>query len=226
MIITIDGPAGSGKTSVAQKIAKILQLPYFDTGAIYRGFTLWTILHKISLENQQAIEELLESFFFQIEVEKEKSRYLLSHIDVTEQIYSEEVTKRVSYVSLIPEVRERMNQVQKEWAKKNGGVFVGRDLGSVVFPNAEWKIFLTASLSIRANRRAMELQKKEETQKDDIIIGAVLNSIAERDQIDSSRKTAPLICPSDAYKVDTSDLSLEEVVSQILVYIGRKKSQF
>src|SRR5258708_5691807 len=156
MIITIDGPAGIGKSTVARKVAEKLKAPYFDTGAMYRAVAFLLLQEQISLTDEKKIGELLACFTFEARIHGEKPHYFANGLDVTERIRSPEVTAIVSPVSALPIVREALWKIQRQFAKKKGGVFEGRDMGSVVFPNAQFKIFLTARPEVRAARRLAE----------------------------------------------------------------------
>lgn len=216
MIITIDGPSGTGKTTVAKQVANALGFAYFDTGAMYRAVT-WSILkHSLKLSDQQALKEFLEGFAFRIEEKNGAKKYFVNDEEVTEEIRSPKITKAVSEVSALPLVREKLWKVQRDFAKQESAVFEGRDMGSVVFPNAEVKIFLTAIPKIRARRRLEEYRRTRPEDAEGYDEQKMIQDIQKRDQFDSSRELAPLVCPGGAYKIDTSNLSIEEVVQKIL----------
>ena len=218
MIITIDGPAGTGKTSVAKRVAECLHFSYFDTGAMYRAVT-WAIQQKnISLSDLPRIEELLKHFSFSIKHENKHKRYFVDATDVTEAIRSQEVTAHVSAVSALPPVRKALWSIQHDFAKTEDTVFEGRDLGTVVFPDAEVKIFLTGRPEVRAERRLKEILQKSPKEAAHLDQDKMLEDLMRRDELDSTRTIAPLKCPEDAFIIDTSDLSLDEVVDRILKY--------
>jgi 1-acyl-sn-glycerol-3-phosphate acyltransferase len=222
MIITIDGPAGTGKTTVAKTVAERLGLPYFDTGAMYRSVAYLILHEKIPLSDERRISELLTDFNFEIRVHGIERKYFANGMDVTDVIRSQAVTNIVSPVSALHVVREALWQIQRRFAKKRGGVFEGRDMGSVVFPKAPIKIFLTATPEVRAERRLAELQEKRPEEVKNTNHQQMVEELMKRDQIDSSRSLAPLICPPDAYVIDTSNLTLEQVVGRILEYKAKK----
>lgn len=224
MIITIDGPAGTGKTTIAKKIAEKLHFAYFDTGAMYRAVT-WQIMQKgISLHDISAIEDLLKSFSFQI-AEKNGVKYYYSNgIDITTVIRSQEVTARVSDVSALLCVRAALWKIQRDFAEQGDSVFEGRDLGSVVFPHANIKIFLTARPEVRAKRRLHELLAKDPQLASALDAQKICTELEKRDTMDSGRQHAPLVEPQGAYFIDTSDLSIDEVVSAIIAYTHQKRS--
>jgi cytidylate kinase len=222
MIITIDGPAGTGKTTIAKKVAERLDLPYFDTGAMYRAVAYLLLHEKVPLSDERRISELLVDFNFEIRVLETETRYLVNGMDVTDVIRSQAVTNIVSPVSALHVVREALWEIQRRFARKRGGVFEGRDMGSVVFPDAQYKIFLTARPEVRAERRLAELKEKRPQDAQNINHQQMLEEIMKRDQIDSSRALAPLTCPSDAYVIDTSNISIDEVVERIIEYKEKK----
>ncbi|HUD01254.1 MAG TPA: (d)CMP kinase [Rhabdochlamydiaceae bacterium] len=222
MIITIDGPAGTGKTTVAKRVAERLGLPYFDTGAMYRTVAFLILHEKIPLSDERRISELLANFEFEIRDHGNERRYLVDGQDVTDVIRSQAVTNIVSPVSALHVVREALWEIQRKFALKRGGVFEGRDMGSVVFPKAPIKIFLSARPDVRAERRLAELKEKRPDEVRNTNHQQMLAEMMRRDQIDSSRSIAPLICPPDAYVIDTSNISIDEVVERILEYKEKK----
>ncbi len=222
MIITIDGPAGTGKTTVAKKVAERLGLPYFDTGAMYRAVAFLILHEKIPLSDERRISELLAHFEFEIRDHGTERRYFVNGRDVTDVIRSHAVTNIVSPVSALHVVREALWEIQRRFALKRGGVFEGRDMGSVVFPEAPFKIFLSARPEVRAERRLTELKEKRPDEVRNTDHQQMLEEIIRRDQFDSTRAIAPLICPPDAYVIDTSNISIDEVVERIVEYKEKK----
>lgn len=220
-IITIDGPAGTGKTTVAKKVAEKLNLPYFDTGAMYRSVAFLMLKEKIPLSDTEKIEKLLHHFNFEI---REGGRYFASGIDVTDEIRSQAVTNMVSPVAALAPVRQALWEIQRRFAKKQGGVFEGRDMGSVVFPKAPYKIFLTAKPQVRAERRLAELKEKRSLEAQAKTHEQMLQEIMQRDEYDSNRSLAPLACPPDAFVIDSSDLTIDHVVEKIVEYKNQKRT--
>ena len=205
MIISIDGAAGTGKTTVGIKLAKELNYQFLDSGKIYRAYTYKMIknntLEAINIINQLSTTNIEYKYLSNKEILK------LDGQNVSDELHSEQVDKYVSDISKIPEIRLKMTELQREIAKKNF-IVVGRDIGTVVLPNAELKIFLTASIEERARRRFNE--RKNENIKD------IEKSIRNRDYIDSTRKVAPLKIPKNAVVIDTENKNVNKVSQEIL----------
>jgi CMP/dCMP kinase len=217
MIITIDGPAGTGKTTIAKKIAEELGFFYFDTGAMYRALTYGLMNEGVPLKDPILLNQFLQNFHFDIQKKDGHKRYLVNGLDVTDIIRSSEVTKKVSEISADPTVREALVSIQRNFAREGDSVFEGRDMGTTVFPEAELKVFLTARPAVRAERRYLELKPKLlETSYNDI-----MQELLERDHLDSTREASPLKQADDAHLIDTSDLSIDEVVKQILLLVPK-----
>lgn len=216
MIITIDGPIATGKSTIAKRLAHEIGYVYFDTGAMYRCLTYGILKHKVDVDSAEALEKFLKEFTFEIKVQRGDRYYFVENEDVTLKIRSPEVTSAVSKVSAIPSVREKLVALQKSMAIGVNAVFEGRDMGTVVFPNAKLKIFLTGRPEVRAARRLAELRAKFPKETADLTIEQVLKDIEERDAYDTSRSTSPLKKADDAFTVDTSDITIDEVVLQIL----------
>lgn len=214
-IITIDGPAGSGKSTIAKILSRELNLNYIDTGAMYRAITLLAIRNKLDCEDEQSIVKLAENARIEMESRPaDESQYTIIRLngeDVTNEIRSKEVGSAVSIVSKLSGVRRLLVKLQREIAQDGSAVLEGRDTGSVVFPNAILKIFLTASLEERIKRR-----KIQETEKGtDLEEKEIKNEIVSRDKIDSSREDSPLVIPEDAVIIDSSNMKAAEVAGKI-----------
>ena len=213
-IVTVDGPAGSGKSTIAKLIAKKYNLTYLDTGAMYRMIALYVIKHNIDLEDKKAIADMLE----RVDLDIEGDKFYLDGEDVTEMIRTPEVNKIVSPVAAIKEVRQKLVEMQRAISKGKRTILDGRDIGTAVFPKADVKIFLIASPEVRALRRLKEYEQKgvKTTYEE------VLESIKERDHIDSTRKESPLVKAEDAHEVDSSKMTIDKVVDKISEYIEEK----
>jgi len=218
MIITIDGPSGTGKSTVARQVAHRLQFVYFDTGAMYRAMTWLVIKRDIDITDSSAMERCFKEFDYKIVNTGEQKRYFVGDQDVSAEIRSRAVTQKVSAVSAIARVRAFLLELQYSFAKRQNVVFEGRDLGSTVFPNAEVKIFLDADPRVRAERRMKEMLQKNPEDLKGVNSEQMLLEIMRRDEYDSTRAIAPLCCPPDALKIDTTHLSIDQVVAQIVHY--------
>lgn len=210
--IAIDGPAGAGKSTVAREIAKRLNFIYIDTGAMYRAFGLYYLKNNISLDNEEDVNKYVSLVTIEMENQDGENKLFLNQEDVTKEIRTEEASRGASKVSVYPKVREKMVELQQEMASKNNVVMDGRDIGTVVLPQATLKIYLTASVLVRAERRYKEqMEKGMEVNLEDI-----KKDIEERDYRDMNRETSPLKQASDAILVDTSSMNKDEVISEIL----------
>lgn len=225
MIITIDGPSGTGKTTVARTVAEKIGFVYFDTGAMYRALT-WLVLQKnVDVSNPSEIEALLPLFDFRIEDHKGVKKYFIADTDVTEIIRSRPITANVSKVAAQKEVRSSLLHIQHHFAKNQNVVFEGRDLGTVVFPQAEIKIYLNADPEVRAERRLQEMLQKNPEEVRHLDRDQMMQEIMRRDEYDSTREVAPLRCPVDAYQIDTSRLSIDQVVDAIVAFVQKKHTE-
>lgn len=211
LIIAIDGPAASGKSTTARRLARRLGYVYLDTGAMYRACALQAKQSGISLEDPDAVLAMLEQLDIRIETSGDENVILLGGKDVSQDIRANAISKLSSDISALPAVRYRMVELQRELGAQGGVILDGRDIGTFVFPDADLKFFLTAAPEIRARRRWLELQQKGVTQEFD----EVLRELQERDKNDSSRALAPLAIAADAIVVDTGSLSVEEQVDTL-----------
>ena len=214
MIIAIDGPAGSGKSTIAKLIAEDLGLVYLDTGAMYRLVTLKALNDGI-LGNLDKIIKMLDD----LRIDIKKNGFYLDDTNVSEEIRKPIVSENVSDIAAIREVREKMVDLQRKFSESKNVILDGRDIGTVVFPNADVKIFLIADAKERSNRRYRELVAKGENVK----IEEIYENILKRDKIDSTRKESPLKKANDAIEVDTTSKNIEEVKNEILYIIKQKK---
>jgi CMP/dCMP kinase len=232
MIIVIDGPSGTGKSTIATILAKKLAFDYFDTGAMYRAATYLVLKNNIDVNDDEKIQALLElNFNYEIKPSSKKDkdltrgdekRYFLNNEDISEKIRSFEITKNVSVISSKHFVRTLLVHIQKEAAKNRNCVFEGRDMGTIVFPNADYKFFLTATAEIRAKRRYLQLIEKDPSLEKTLDITILEENIKKRDFQDSNRDISPLKQASDAVLVDTSKMSIDIVVEYLLSEISLK----
>ncbi|ADQ04679.1 cytidylate kinase [Caldicellulosiruptor owensensis OL] len=210
--IAIDGPAGAGKSTISKLLASQLGYIHIDTGAMYRAVGLKVLRNNISPHDSIKIVEILNSTDIKIKLVDGKQLVFLDDEDVTEEIRQPEVSMYASDVSKIREVRERLVKMQQELAKQKGVIMDGRDIGTHVLPNAELKIFLTATAEERAKRRFLELKQKGY----DVDYYQLLDEIKKRDQNDMTREFAPLRIAEDAIVIDSTSLSIEEVLQKVL----------
>ena len=210
--VAVDGPAGAGKSSISKIVAKKLGYLYIDTGAMYRSVT-WAVLHNhIDVNNQKAVEALLPELDLTMEASDDSCKVFIAGQDVTNFIRTPQVNNAVSIVASYKGVRQYLVERQRLMAEAGGVILDGRDIGSVVLPNAELKIYLTASVEARAMRRYLEVKGtvNEQTLED------IKESVMQRDDMDKNRKESPLIQVEDAVLVDSSEMTFDETVERIL----------
>ncbi len=214
VVVAIDGPAGSGKSTVAQRLAAASGLEYLDTGAMYRAVTFVALAKGIDPEDEQSLAQIATNMTLSMEP---GGAIVVDGVDATTQIRGPEVSRAVSAVASVAEVRTELVSRQREWARRRGGgVLEGRDIGSVVFPEAKLKVYLTASPEVRASRRAREVT--------DLDYDTVASDLARRDALDSNRTNDPLVRADGAQVLDTSDLSVDEVVDELLTLLNSDSS--
>ncbi|WP_373492810.1 (d)CMP kinase [Aquiflexum sp.] len=220
IVIAIDGYSGCGKSSTAKAVAKILNYTYIDSGAMYRAATLHFLNNHVNLSSPKEVKRNLENLriSFHINHDNGKQETFLNGVNVEDEIRSMKVSEYVSEVSKIKEVRTALVAQQQHLGRKKRVVMDGRDISTVVFPNAELKVFMTADLNIRATRRQKELLEKG----DMVALDKIVQNLSERDEIDSSRKESPLLKAEDAIELDTGNLDFEEQVNQI-VELAKKR---
>jgi cytidylate kinase len=203
-VIAIDGPAGSGKSTVARRLAERLGLEYLDTGAMYRAVTFAALRRGIDPADPEPVAQLATS----VELEVTDDHVRVDDVDATIEIRGPEVSRAVSLVAANPGVRTELVRRQREWAaERGGGVIEGRDIGSVVFPDAVLKVYLNARPDVRAERRAAEVS--------DLDYETVAADMARRDALDQGRETAPLLQATGAIELDTSDMTIDEIVADL-----------
>lgn len=214
IIIAIDGYSSCGKSTTAKLVASKLGYGYIDTGAMYRAVTLYFLEHNISLTNPKEVEKTLQniSITFHNNPKTGENETFLNGVNVEKEIRKMYVSENVSEVSALPQVRHALVAQQQKMGKKKGIVMDGRDIGTRVFPEAELKIFMTASLELRAFRRQMELMEKKQM----VNLEEIKQNLLHRDEIDTTRKESPLIQAPDAVLIDTSFITVEEQVDQVV----------
>jgi cytidylate kinase len=218
-IITIDGPAGAGKTTISNLLSRKLGCVYVDTGALYRGVAYEISQQKIDWENDRALEVFLRTLDLNFTRENDLLVLTSSNRQISSYIRTPEISMLASATSARPQIRSALLDIQRNIAKSQDAVFEGRDMGTVVFPEAQFKFFLFADLIVRAKRRFEEMpQDQEDIQKD---IQKVQQDMEKRDTDDSQRKEAPLKSAADAIQIDSSCLTIEEVVARMLKKIRK-----
>ena len=217
MNIAIDGPSGAGKSTVAKELAKRLNITYLDTGAMYRTVALKSLLIGVDVADVKGVEAMLPSVNLDIKYIDGVQHVYLDGRDVSKEIREHRMSKAASDISRIPAVRLKLVEMQRALAAKYDCVLDGRDITSYVLPNAEYKFFITASPEVRAKRRFDELAAKGET----IDFSVLLEDIKKRDYNDSHRDFAPLTRTEDSVYIDTSDMTIDEVIDTVLSYIKR-----
>ena len=209
--IAIDGPAGAGKSTIAKRVSAELSFIYVDTGAMYRAIALYLLRKEIRTDDSEIVKEALKEIEIVIQYVEGEQRVLLNGEDVSGKIRTEEVGNMASKAAAFPCVREKLLELQRNLAKEHDVVMDGRDIGTNILPQAQLKIYLTASVDTRANRRYKELQEK----KVDCDLEEIKKDIEQRDYQDMHRETAPLIQAKDAIYLDSSDLTIDQVVEKI-----------
>ena len=219
--IAIDGPAGAGKSTIAKRLAKELGYYYVDTGAIYRTVAYFLDLLGVSPKDVDGVERYIDELTIEIQYDEEgKQHMLMNGMDVTDEIRTQDISQKASLVSAHAVVREVLLDMQRDVAKAHNVIMDGRDIGTVVLPKADVKIFLTATPEVRAKRRTDELLSKGQ----EAVYEVVLKEIQQRDYQDTHREIAPLKMAKDSIKLDTSELDIEGVIAEMKKIIGKKIS--
>jgi cytidylate kinase len=219
LVITIDGPAASGKSTVARRLAEKLDATFLDTGAMYRAVTIAAKDAGVDLSDERKLLEVIEKSEFEFLPEPGKMRTLVDGIDVTEQIRQPDITASARHIASAPKVRAKLVQMQREFASRHKKIVTeGRDQGTVAFPDADIKFYLTASLPERARRRQAELRAEGCNQS----LEQVRQAIEQRDKSDQSRAVGPLVPAKDAIVIDTTGLTVEQVVGKLLGCVQEK----
>ncbi len=212
MIVAIDGPAGAGKSTVALRVAESLGYQLISTGALYRAVAKKALETGIALEETHRLAEIAAALQVEFEVVDGINRVRVSGVDMTEALRTQEVSSGASVVSAVPEVRDALTELQRDYGRRMDVVMEGRDIGTVIFPEAQTKVFLTASAEERAKRRLVDFQDAGEQ----LTLAEVLADIQERDYRDSNRPVAPLKPADDSRTVDATSMSIQEVVDTIV----------
>lgn len=214
IIIALDGYSGCGKSSTAKAVAHTLQYTYLDSGAMYRAVTLYFLRKRVNIDNSEEVKKALQEIqiHFSRSQDKQKNETYLNGENVEEEIRKMEVSEHVSAISAIAEVRQQMVKQQRALGQDKRVVMDGRDIGSNVFPDAELKIFMTADIRVRAERRQKELEDKGVK----VEVEDIARNLQERDRIDSSRSQNPLVKTVDAIEIDTSNLNFDEQVAEVV----------
>ena len=215
LIVAIDGPAGSGKSTIAKLLAKKYDLTYIDTGAMYRMITLYLLENNIDISDLKEVERVLNT----VNLDMQGDKFYLDNVDVSTKIREKRINDNVSKVASIKIVRSNLVDLQRKISNNKNVILDGRDVGTVIFPNAQVKIFLIASPEERARRRYNEFLEK----KTEITYDEVLKSIKERDHIDSTRDESPFVKADDAIELDSTNLTIEDVVNFISKEIEKAK---
>lgn len=217
MIVTIDGPAGSGKSTISKMLAKELGATFLDTGAMYRAVTLAAIADDVNLEDEDALFGILESKEFEFNTHNGRMEVKINGIDATEGIRRPDITVNVKYIAKAAKIRQKLVDMQRKFAEKHEKIVTeGRDQGTVAFPNADYKFFLIADVEERARRRHAEFTEKGLN----IDLDVLEKDIRKRDESDTTRKNGPLIKSGDAIEIDSTKLDAEAVVKKILEHIN------
>tara|TARA_B100001250_G_scaffold354822_1_gene328908 strand:+ start:24 stop:686 length:663 start_codon:yes stop_codon:yes gene_type:complete len=217
MIIAIDGPSASGKSTTAKGVSDVLNILYINTGAMYRAITYGFLEEMIDLDNSRQINNYLSN----VRISFNNDKICLNDRCLSSEIRSKNITSKVSSVSAISSVREKMVKLQREIAKGRSCILEGRDIGTVVFPEANYKFFMRAELKDRAERRMLDYKSNGE----DISIDQVKKQIEMRDKFDSTRKNSPLRMSKDAVLIDTSKLSIDEQINKIVDIVINKQGK-
>jgi cytidylate kinase len=218
-VITIDGPSGSGKGTISRLIASKLAFNYLDSGALYRALSVSSARHGVNLSNVKGLVDLVEHMDVRFEMEGDNFNIFLDEINVTDEMRTEDTGVKASKIAFYPEIRESLLKRQRKFAFGVGLVADGRDMGTVVFPEADLKIYLTASIEERAQRRYKELIDKGE----DVSLRALAKQVRDRDARDMNREVSPLVAADDAMIIDSSEMTVISVFNSIVKLVHAKR---
>lgn len=223
MQVTIDGPSASGKSTIAQRVAEKIKFHHLDSGAIYRSLAYVCYLNQIDPEDKKAVSDALSTVRYEVQVTKRGVLHRVNDLDVTLLIRQPQISQYASKIATNFEVREIATRIQRDIAKEHNVIVEGRDAGTVVFPNADMKFYLTASREERAKRRLKELASKSNLEESELDLDEVMREMEERDARDTGREISPLTCAVDAFGIDTTGLSIRQVVNKIVQIINKNK---
>ncbi|WBX36200.1 (d)CMP kinase [Mycoplasma capricolum] len=218
LIIAVDGTSSSGKSVIFKKVAKILNYQFVDTGLMYRAFTWYCLSKNIDINNQDQIIKLLDSFDYKIS----NDQVFVNNTNVTNKLTSSEILNTINKITIIPQIRNYMVKAQQQMVKNKGYILVGRDITSVVLPNADLKIYLDCDIEIRAKRR---FEQNVENKILDKSFKQIYQDLIKRDQVDKTRKIGPLVLVSDAWYIDNSNLTIDQVVDIVVNKVHQLESQ-
>ena len=224
MIVAIDGPAASGKSTAAIGVAKALNITHLDTGSMYRAVTYGLISNQINFKDTKSITDFLESLKLRFSNSKKRTVLILNNNNVTDLIRTNVISENVSEVSAIKIVRDFMVKIQRQMASDTDCILEGRDIGTVVFPNADFKFFMTADEKSRAERRLIELVSSGDRNANEL--NSVLDDLKVRDHKDSTRNHSPLMKAKDALVIDTTYLTINEVIDKIVNTVNQKRTLY
>ncbi|AJK51600.1 (d)CMP kinase [Mycoplasma capricolum subsp. capripneumoniae] len=218
LIIAVDGTSSSGKSVIFKKVARILNYQFVDTGLMYRAFTWYCLSKNIDINNQDQIIKLLDSFDYKIS----NDQVFVNNTNVTNKLTSSEILNTINKITIIPQIRNYMVKAQQQMVKNKGYILVGRDITSVVLPNADLKIYLDCDIEIRAKRR---FEQNVENKILDKSFKQIYQDLIKRDQVDKTRKIGPLVLVSDAWYIDNSYLTIDQVVDIVVNKVHQLESQ-
>tara|TARA_B110001450_G_C17581047_1_gene464943 strand:+ start:361 stop:1035 length:675 start_codon:yes stop_codon:yes gene_type:complete len=224
MIVAIDGPAASGKSTAAIGVAKALNITHLDTGSMYRAVTYGLISNQINFKDTKSITDFLESLKLRFSNSKKRTVLILNNNNVTDLVRTNVISENVSEVSAIKIVRDFMVKIQRQMASDTDCILEGRDIGTVVFPNADFKFFMTADEKSRAERRLIELVSSGDRNASEL--NSVLDDLKVRDHKDSTRNHSPLMKAKDALVIDTTYLTINEVIDKIVNTVNQKRTLY
>ncbi|MCK8461653.1 (d)CMP kinase [Mycoplasma capricolum subsp. capricolum] len=218
LIIAVDGTSSSGKSVIFKKVARILNYQFVDTGLMYRAFTWYCLSKNIDINNQDQIIKLLDSFDYKIS----NDQVFVNNTNVTNKLTNSEILNTINKITIIPQIRNYMVKAQQQMVKNKGYILVGRDITSVVLPNADLKIYLDCDIEIRAKRR---FEQNVENKILDKSFKQIYQDLIKRDQVDKTRKIGPLVLVSDAWYIDNSYLTIDQVVDIVVNKVHQLESQ-